>query len=212
VSVSASLFGMALGVGLGVRHAFEPDHLAAVSVLAAERPGTRRGMLLGALWGVGHATSLLAWGACVALVAPGPPGRAADVFELFVAVMLVALGARAVRRAVVEDHRHAVPHGYAAVGARPLLVGIVHGLAGSGALTAFVMLELSGVRARFAFMALFGVGAAIGMSLMSGLAGWPLARVMRRPATARWVLATVGAASALLGIAWSWGPLTRLCG
>jgi hypothetical protein len=204
---------MALGIGLGVRHAFEPDHLAAVSVLAAERPGTRRGMLLGALWGVGHAASLLAFGAGVALVAPRSSGLATDVFELAVAAMLVALGGRAVRRSLAATPAGCVaPHHHAGLSARPLFVGLVHGLAGGGALTAFVMLRLSGATSRVAFMALFGLGATIGMSLMSGLAGWPLAAVMRRPVAARWVLGTIGATSAALGLVWSWGPLTRICG
>jgi hypothetical protein len=210
VSVAASLLGAAVGVGLGARHAFEPDHLAAISVLAAERPGGARGAMLGALWGVGHAVTLLGWSAAVALAAPRTSGPTAEVFELLVAAMLVALGFRAVRRAVrptTGTHAHAAPRA-----ARPLLIGALHGLAGSGALTAFVMLSLPTTPARLAFVALFGAGAALGMSLMSGLAGWPLARVMRSPGTARRVLATVGAGSALLGVAWGCGAIVRLCG
>jgi len=66
---STSLVAALLGVGLGARHALEPDHLAAVSVLTADGPSARRGMLVGALWGVGHALALLACGVVVACAA-----------------------------------------------------------------------------------------------------------------------------------------------
>lgn len=212
MSVAASLLGAAVGVGLGARHAFEPDHLAAISVLAAERPGGGRGMVLGALWGVGHAATLLGWSAAVALAAPRISGSAAEVFELLVAAMLVALGVRAVRRAMrpvagTHGHVHEAPRA-----TRPLLIGALHGLAGSGALTAFVMLSLPTTPARLAFVALFGAGAALGMSLMSGLAGVPLARVMRSPGAARNVLGAVGAGSGLLGLLWGCAAIARLCG
>ena len=72
------LVGVALGLGLGARHALEPDHLAAVSVLAADRPSARRGALIGALWGAGHTVSLLACGLGVALAAEQIPARLTD--------------------------------------------------------------------------------------------------------------------------------------
>ena len=60
---------------------------------------------------------------------------------------------------------------------RPLLVGAVHGLAGSGALTALVLATLPSTAARLTYMALFGLGSTLGMAALSGLLGWPLARV-----------------------------------
>jgi hypothetical protein len=204
------LLGAALGAGLGARHALEPDHLAAISVLAAERPGTRRGALLGAAWGAGHSLTLMACGLGAAVVAGGTSRLQipSDFFEAVVAVMLVALGARAVLRAARApaadvEHAHAVGHSPRRPGAlRPLLVGMVHGLAGSGALIALVTLRLSGAGARLAFISAFGAGSIVGMSVISGLAGWPLERAARHPAAARWLLGTTGAASALLGLAW----------
>src|SRR6476646_7531112 len=85
---------------MGVRHALDPDHLAAVSVLAADAPGPRRGALLGALWGVGHAAALLGTGVVLAALAAELPAALCDAFELAVAAMLILLGARAVHRAV----------------------------------------------------------------------------------------------------------------
>ena len=97
--LEAPLLGVALGLGVGARHALEPDHLAAVSVLAADRPGARRGLLIGALWGAGHSLSLLACGLVVAIAAAQIPPRLVDLFEIVVAAMLIGLGGRAVLRA-----------------------------------------------------------------------------------------------------------------
>src|SRR4029078_7745648 len=85
---TGSLVGVLLGIALGARHAFEPDHLAAVSVLAADGPSARRGALIGALWGAGHTLSLLACGLAVAVAATQIPPGLSDGFELAVAAML----------------------------------------------------------------------------------------------------------------------------
>ncbi|HEY5447458.1 MAG TPA: hypothetical protein VIQ54_01865 [Polyangia bacterium] len=201
------LIGIALGLGLGARHAFEPDHLAAVSVLAADGPSPKRGALIGALWGTGHTLALLACALAVAAAAAQIPPRLTDVFEICVAAMLVVLGARAIYRARPARHLHVVRHPRAI---RPLIVGAVHGLAGSGALTALVMTHLPSTGARLSFMLLFGLGSVAAMSAISGAAGWPLARLARRPATSRFVFAVVGAASMALGIAWAWLPVQRI--
>jgi hypothetical protein len=74
----APLIGIALGIGLGARHALEPDHLAAVSVLAADGPNARRGALIGALWGAGHTLSLLACGGTAAVAAAAIPASLTD--------------------------------------------------------------------------------------------------------------------------------------
>jgi high-affinity nickel-transport protein len=93
---------------------------------------------------------------------------------------------------------------------RPLVVGIVHGLAGSGALTVLVLARLPSAPLRFAYMALFSAGSIIGMCALSGLAGWPLARIARHPRAARLLLGTAGAVSATLGLIWGWPVAGRL--
>jgi hypothetical protein len=227
--VTGSFIGLLVGVVLGARHALEPDHLAAVSVLSAEAPGPRRGALLGAVWGLGHAAALLATGLVVAAMAREIPPGVADVFELAVAIMLVVLGGRAIRRATREGrigmtavhahgagaHRHAGPDAHVHVARRtlalrPLIVGLVHGLAGSGALTALVLVKLPSSSMRLTYIALFGVGSIIGMSALSGLAGWPLARLGRRPELSRLLFGAAGAVSALLGLFWGWSSVARL--
>jgi hypothetical protein len=206
---AGALAGILLGIGLGARHAFEPDHLAAVSVLGADGPSAKRGLLLGALWGAGHTLSLLACGVTVAIAAAQIPPRLADLFEIGVAGMLIVLGARAVLRA--RPGRHARSPGHRHLPAvRPVVVGAVHGLAGSGALVALATAALPTATARVAFIGLFGFGSIAAMSAISGLAGWPLARLARRPAVATFLLSVAGVLSVVLGILWALNPVQHL--
>ena len=227
--MSFSLLGMLFGIALGARHALEPDHLAAVSVLVSERPGVRRGAVLGALWGAGHTLALVGVGLVLAVLASRMPARLADTFELGVSVMLVVLGLRAMRRAARDGlaglnlvHRHSATahsHPGAAVhvhvgrwtlASRPLLVGVVHGLAGSGALVALAVARLPSTGARALFIVLFGLGSVLGMMVLSGLAGWPLARLARRPIASRALCAATGLLSTGFGIVWGWPLVERI--
>src|SRR5206468_8636352 len=93
------LTGSALGALLGMRHALEPDHLTAVSTLMTSSPGERsrvRAAMLGASWGIGHTLSLVVVGAVLVMLRAQMPARIADLFELSVAIMLIALGIRAI--------------------------------------------------------------------------------------------------------------------
>ena len=222
-----ALTGWLAGLLLGMRHALEPDHLAAVSTLVAERPGLRRGLWLGAVWGLGHTLALLGVGAVLALLQVSLPPRLADAFELLVALMLVVLGVRALVRALrlgpvgdprlhahagrLHHHAGAEPHvhlGRFTFEARSLAIGLVHGLAGSGALTALVLAELPTTAARLGYIALFGLGSVVGMALLSSLAGWPLER-LARARRLRLVSAAAGAVAAGLGVAWAWPIVAR---
>ncbi|MCU1282997.1 MAG: Nickel transporter UreH [bacterium] len=199
--------GAVAGLALGVRHAFEPDHLAAVSTIVAERPGARRGLFLGAAWGVGHTLALFVVATVLALCEVRLPPRIADAFELLVAAMLVTLGVRAIVVGVRAQRNAASPA--RRFGRRSLIVGVVHGLAGSGALTALVLANLSSTGARLGYVALFGLGSIVGMALLSSLAGWPLER-LRRARRLRVVSTLAGAVAAALGVAWAVPIVARL--
>ena len=93
---------------------------------------------------------------------------------------------------------------------RPLLVGAVHGLAGSGALTALVLTTLPTTAARIAYMALFGLGSTLGMAALSGVLGWPLARLGTHHAVARGISLAVGCLSIGLGLVWGYPFVFRL--
>lgn len=207
------LTGLLLGLLLGMRHALEPDHLAAVSTLVGA-PGRRSGAALGAAWGLGHAATLLGVGCVLAALQVRLPRSLADGFEALVGVMLVVLGMRALaraRRAQAPDHHHHVaPAPARPVLSQPVLLGLVHGLAGSGALAALVLAEMPTPSLRVAYMVVFGAGSILGMALLTGLAGWPLARLGRSARFMRGLAAVTGAFSLGLGSWWAWAALQGL--
>ena len=222
-----TLTGSLLGLLFGMRHALEPDHLTAVSTLLADSRDPRRGAWLGILWGLGHTVALFVVGVVLALLDAKMPARLADAFELAVAVMLIVLGLRNLRRAFRVDgaptlhshgdleHTHATGTAHVHLGRftfahRSLLIGLVHGLAGSGALTALVLADLPSTASRLVYIALFGLGSVAGMALLSGLAGWPLERLGRSERASRTMVAVTGALSTVLGIAWGWPLVGRL--
>jgi high-affinity nickel-transport protein len=216
--VSSTAIGIVLGLLVGLRHSFEPDHLTAVSTLIGETHDLRGGARLGALWGVGHTLALVAVGGILMLVGASLPERAAAMFELGVAGMLLVLGARAIAMALGSSPTHAHPMPEApARGARarahawrPLLIGGVHGLAGSGALTALAFAELPGVAARLTYMVLFGVGSIAGMVVASGTAGVALRVVARSGGMQRGLGLATGALSITVGVLWSLPLWSRL--
>ena len=225
----ASIGGILLGLLLGLRHAFEPDHLTAVSTLVVDARGARSGMLLGAVWGLGHTISLVVVGTALLVTGAVLPERTAAVFELCVAVMLVALGTRSLVMAFregprgptrhhhhgTEEHVHAGAEQHVHVAGRalawrPLVVGLVHGLAGSGAITALVFAELPTLGSRVAYITLFGLGSIAGMAIASGVAGASLRRLADTPARRRSITIVSGLLSIGLGIAWSIPELALL--
>jgi|CXWL01.1.fsa_nt_gi high-affinity nickel-transport protein len=229
--MTAALAAAFLGLTLGARHAFEPDHLAAVSTLAAEKEGARAGLWLGALWGLGHSLSLLLVAGTLALLQVEMPAKLALCFEIAVALMVIGLGLNALRRAVREGpfgatttHRHGgTLHTHAAVkehlhlgkwtlASRPLWVGLMHGLAGSGALVALVPLALSSVGEKLLYIATFGAGSILGMAVLTGLVGAPLAWLSRTPRLASAVLAMAGVFAVGTGLVWGWHSTSQLFG
>jgi high-affinity nickel-transport protein len=206
------LTGGLLGLASGVRHAMEPDHLAAVSTLVAEQRSVRASVSFAAMWGLGHGSMLLAVGGLLVLLGCEMP-PAFDMFaELGGAAVLVFLGGRAPRRArgasvsaSHQAHHLQQPHAHARDGAlrRPLVVGIVHGLAGSGALTALVLAAGHSPAAALVFMTLYGAGAMLGMSALAGVLRLPLARIAGTTRGTSALLAISGVASVVIGVAWA---------
>jgi high-affinity nickel-transport protein len=218
-----------LGSLLGMRHALEPDHLAAVTTLVTGERNHVKAAWLGACWGLGHTLTLVAAGALLVLLRAEMPTFAADGFELCVALMLVGLGLRAIYLAARQGptgpaylHHHGrLVHVHPGVPAhihigtwtlarRPLLIGAVHGLAGSGALTALVLATLPSTTAQLTYMVLFGLGSTVGMAALSGLLGWPLRRAARYRTLARGVSFVVGCVSTVLGLFWGYPLVARL--
>lgn len=187
---------LAFGFGLGFKHAIEADHLAAVSTIVTERKSLLSSSLVGGLWGVGHTISLLIVGVAVILLQVQIGERTALALEFVVALMLVGLGVNAITkfvgdrgsrlrryddddsRAQLKLHRESFevdPHSRRfGLGKRTLLIGMVHGLAGSAALMLLVLSTISAPLVALGYIVIFGVGSIGGMMLMSTLVGLPV--------------------------------------
>ncbi len=194
---------LAVGFGLGLKHAVEADHLAAVSTIVTQRKSVWSASLVGGLWGIGHTLSLLAAGSIVLLFHFEIGERTEQTLEFCVALMLIILGFDAIRRLIkggqlhMHSHRHGEvvhfhPHTHepqtahnvsqssghshklSRIGARPLVIGMVHGLAGTGALMLLVLATISSPMIGLLYILIFGVGSIGGMMLMSLLLGLPL--------------------------------------
>lgn len=199
------LFTLA-GVGfvLGLRHALDPDHVVAVAAIVSERISLRRSVLVGSLWGLGHALSLTLAGGAILALKLSVPAALAEALEAAVAVMLVGLGWSAIRaalryrlhahahdhdgRAHVHFHAHHAGEAHAAHrhrhpgggGLRPFLVGCVHGLAGSASLALLALGAAPSLLAGLVYIALLGGGSIAGMLVLSGLMSLPFAYLQER--------------------------------
>ena len=209
-AVSAgALAVLGLGLVYGLKHATEVDHIVAVSVIVSEHRKLWRAAIVGGLWGAGHTASLVIVGAIVIALKIAIPQRVASWLEFGVALMIIGLGMAAFRRAFrsrsdfhVHKHAHgdlshahihfhedsnqAAPlseshtHTVARMGLKPLLVGAVHGLAGSGALTLLVLTQINSSLLGLLYLGVFGMGSIVGMLLMSSLMGIPFAFSSRK--------------------------------
>jgi nitrile hydratase accessory protein len=206
-----------LGALLGLRHAFEPDHLAAISTLLTGERNIRKAAWLGVYWGIGHTLTLLVAGTLLVVLRTEMPAIVADVLAWAVVLLLVGFGFRAIalsagHNSVGLTHSHV--HGATSasgwtVARRPLMVGVVHGLAGSGALTALITATIPSMGSRLIYLLLFGAGSTCGMAALSGLMGWPIARVGTHGAVARGVSVAVGSISIMLGLYWAYPLIGR---
>jgi len=184
--MSPNVFAVAgIGLLLGLRHAFEPDHLAAVSTLAT-RPSPRlwSAARLGLVWGLGHTATVGIVVLFIIVLGIQVPARFWPAAELLVAALLVVLGAVVISRYIrgrwhmhahthpsgphlhLHSHSHATGHEHAhgTVDARRSLgFGIAHGLAGSGAIAALLVAAAPDTASRIAYFAAFGIGTILGM-------------------------------------------------
>jgi sulfite exporter TauE/SafE len=178
---------LSLGFVLGLRHALDSDHLAAVSTVLAERPSWRASGLVGLSWGVGHTAVLLFVGAIVLVLRVPIPEPLAMAAEGIVGVMLIVLGGLLGLKLIRErwhlhhhhhdgrrhvhlhSHRESQDHGHAhwwRESLRPLCIGMAHGLAGSAALLLLVVASAESVVDGLLYIAVFGFGSILGMMLI----------------------------------------------
>jgi ABC-type nickel/cobalt efflux system permease component RcnA len=207
------MFGiLGLGFLLGMQHALEADHIAAVSSIAARRTHIGDIVKHGLTWGLGHTLTLFVFAGAAILLGHAIPEQLARPLETAVGIMLVGLGTHVLWRLWrdrVHFHRHGhgdgtvhihahshageavsharAPHSHAphihehGFRWRTLLVGLMHGMAGSAALLVLAVSRASSPVAGLGYIALFGIGSMVGMGALSTVIAVPLA------VSARWL-------------------------
>jgi ABC-type nickel/cobalt efflux system permease component RcnA len=188
-----------LGLFLGMRHSTDPDHVVAVSTIASRERSVGQGALIGVLWGVGHTLTIFLVGSGIILFGLVIPPRVGLSMEFSVALMLILLGVlnltgalrwltkrfapREGRPKCEADTAEGSPDGplerlMARYGAyqvfRPLLIGLVHGLAGSAAVALLVLSTIRTPLWAIAYLLVFGIGTILGMMLMTTVIAMPV--------------------------------------
>ncbi len=229
-----------LGLLLGLRHALDADHIAAVATLVTRAKSRRETVHTGLAWGLGHALTLFLVCAGVLLLDIGLPGDVALIAECAVGLMLVALGLDVLRRAYrdrlhvhghahgrdgyhlhmhshtgdaaheASTHRHGHAHG---LPARALVIGLMHGLAGSAALLVIAVAQMGSVTDGLIYIALFGAGSMIGMALLSFTIALPMRHATRHLTFGfNGLNAAVGVGTAALGVFLVWQTAPAVAG
>jgi high-affinity nickel-transport protein len=190
-----------LGLALGLRHATDPDHVVAMGTIVTRDARIGRAMRAGLVWGVGHTTTVVAVGLALVVFGVRVPERVSTAMDVAVAVMLVALGVVAIvgrtpaaGAAVTTSERVVLSP------VRPLLVGVVHGLAGSAALSLVALTTIPSRAGALAYLVLFGLGTVVGMVLVTAALAASLRFVVaRRARVAAWIVRASGVASVAAG-------------
>lgn len=224
-STASTLAILGFGFLLGLKHATEADHLAAVSTMVSERKSLWSSAIIGGLWGLGHTISLFVAGVFVLLLNFQISERTERILEFCVGIMLVVLGVNALRKLVkggelhfhAHDHGahdHAHPHIHKNAEAdgenthhgfkfnpRALIIGMVHGLAGSAALMLLLIPTIESKTVGLLYIVIFGIGSIGGMMLMSLLVGLPFHLTASRSNRFNYILQSIaGLVSVGLGL------------
>jgi len=191
---------LVLGFLVGLQHAMEADHLAAVASLATRSRGLLDTVRQGAVWGIGHTLTLFLFGGAVLLADRMIPEKLASGLEFAVGIMLIILGGDVLRRVIRErvhfhahrhgrkEHFHAHSHHETGDHAkdphhhthgkklqlRALFVGMMHGMAGSAALIVLALGAVDSVWQGLAYIAIFGFGSVVGMAIVGAVISLPL--------------------------------------
>lgn len=193
---------LTLGLAIGLQHAFEPDHISAVTTQISKRKyktqavkqllkeGAFKSSILGALWGAGHTTTLVIIGLLLFLFSINIPSNIFLGFEFIVGIMLVILALTTFSNKKLFKIKHIHPHLHSngTLHTHPhnhdgdhkhthksYIIGCIHGLAGSGSLVVLMASTLGDVETVLSFILIFGIGSVIGMTIISSLIGLPFA-------------------------------------
>ncbi|KPU80901.1 hypothetical protein JI55_04175 [Nitrosopumilus sp. PRT-SC01] len=216
------------GLMIGLVHAFEPDHLSAVSTqllrnndntTGSKKRGLRRltinSSLRGALWGMGHTSSIILIGLLIAGLSLNIPDNFFVSAEVVVGFMLIILGIFTFTNRSIFKQKHIHPHKHSngishthlhthsknhRHGHRAYLIGCVHGIAGSGSLVALTASTMNGFDMMIYFLILFGAGSIIGMTVASGVIGLPFILLSKISSITKYLRYAIASITFIIGI------------
>ncbi|OGG03661.1 hypothetical protein A2W14_04060 [Candidatus Gottesmanbacteria bacterium RBG_16_37_8] len=204
-----------LGFALGIKHAFDTDHVVAVSTLVLAHKNPWRSALLGAFWGLGHTTTLFLTGFTVLLFKISIPVKAGLFLELLVGVMLIILGVLTLIKKRGSYHAHEHKHGHnihahfheehefkkSHSHKKSYTIGIVHGLAGSGALMLLVLSTVKSTVQGLYYILIFGIGSIGAMTIISFTLSLPYLLAFKKfPGLIKYVNNLAGILSLIFGM------------
>jgi ABC-type nickel/cobalt efflux system permease component RcnA len=221
------LSALLLGGLLGIKHAMDPDHVVVVTTIVSRNRSILRSTLAGLTWGIGHTIVLFAVGFGVLFLKLSIPDRLALGMEFCVGILLVVLGIPLLWKLIVRNKSHAhvhehidsthvhfhshaqshtdpISHKHTHL-RRSLLIGMLHGMAGSGALMVLVLGTMSDAVQGLYFLLVFGVGSILGMAIFSSAISLPFKLATSRSLKLNlWLQGIAGCISIVLGILIMW--------
>jgi ABC-type nickel/cobalt efflux system permease component RcnA len=189
------IFILLTGLGLGLAHSLDPDHVVAVSTLLCNNKSLRKSVTSATVWGIGHSAVLFIIGLLVLTLSVVIPSSVLKLFDCAAGVLLIILGALVVRTLIAErihpdqiihehthSHPHSHPHSHSHDHAndnhhgkahlhKSALTGALQGLGGSAALMLVTLSTVNSVGIGLVFICLFGVGVILGMVGIATLIG-----------------------------------------
>jgi len=216
------------GLMIGLIHAFEPDHLSAVSTQLLQNKNTTSGSkkislrsltisssLRGAFWGMGHTSSIILIGLLIAGLSLNIPDNFFISAEIVVGFMLIILAVFTFANKSIFKQKHIHPHEHSngishthfhihnenhKHGHKAYLIGCVHGIAGSGSLVALTASTMSGFDMMIYFLILFGIGSIIGMTVASGILGLPFILLSKISSATKYLRYVIAGITFTIGI------------
>jgi hypothetical protein len=196
------LTAITLGFVVGLRHAFDPDHVVAVSTIAARQRSPWTVSWIGVSWGIGHSLMLLAAGFVLIALRIAVPESLLASLEVGIGIVLVTLGVTNLLAlsAHFETGECRAPSPLRTAMARSGMIGVAHGLAGSGTVTLLALAAMPTTEMAMIYVAAFSVGTIGAMVGFSLLLGAPAALFLDRDLARRFAIAGTGAISVAFGI------------
>ena len=224
---SNPLFIIISGLMIGLLHAFEPDHLSSISTQlthSTKRHDSKKlalksltitSSLRGAIWGVGHTSSIILIGLLIAGLSLNLPNNFFISAEVIVGFMLIILGIFTITNKSIFKQKHTHPHVHSNEishthshdhstnhkhSHKSYLIGCIHGVAGSGSLVALVSSTMNSFDMMIYFLILFGIGSILGMTIASGILGLPFILLSKIKSATKYLRYAVSGVTFVIGL------------